>query len=273
MNDAIISGYLTLTPLKSTPVVYQPLSPSKLPEPDSATPTAPNESAGDESAGPQGLTNATTSGKQWKHPFPRQGSTYVTLSVPYQGSSRDYSSLGGSSLALLPTVEPTINAKAAKSLDRSLSVCCCGSSGAYVYTNRCASDRKANGTIRISEYSFLAGYNPTFAVPLLRPVKSIRIQILNPQGDLLGFSDEYGPCSSVVPLGLGFVPNELCGAGLAFNGKYKTPAGQTQRMQAGQSYNFKLELTPFLAAGDSLTGRSAGRNYVVDVNGILKVTR
>jgi hypothetical protein len=210
--DAIISGYITLTPAGATP--------------------------------------AHLSRK------PLSTSTPITLSVPYQGTSKDYSTVGKpESLALFVPALPDLHTLAAQLISDKPPLYVCD----YAQRNGCAYNPDG---VTIAADSPIPGF--MFASTLLRPLADVKIQVWSGDGEVqLGTSASLGPAPASSPFRRTYLFEG------SWDGSYlpvKSTAAVYVPMKTGAKYRVKLELWPVLAAGDKLAGRQQGEPMIFTVN-------
>ncbi|WIA08192.1 hypothetical protein OEZ85_007645 [Tetradesmus obliquus] len=213
--DAIVSGYITLTPVGATP------------------PSASRQ--------------------------PLSTSTPITLSIPYQGTSKDYSTVGTpNSLALFVPALPDLHALAAQLISDKppLFVCDTAQRSGCAYS--------PDG-VTIAADSPIPGF--MFASTLLRPLADVKIQLWSSDWEVhLGTSASLGPAPASSPFRRTYLfEGSWDGSYLPVN----SAAEVFVPMKTGEKYRVKLELWPVLAAGDKLAGRKQGQPMIFTVNELI----
>lgn len=106
---------------------------------------------------------------------PLSTSSPITLSVPYQGSSKDYSTIGtAESLALFVPALPDLHATAAQLISEKPPLYVCD----YSTNSGCAYSPEG---VTITSESTITGF--MFASTLLRPLADVKIQVRYPCGN------------------------------------------------------------------------------------------
>eukprot|EP00775_Hariotina_reticulata_P009333 gene9333-9497_t len=189
----------------------------------------------------------------------------IPLSVPYQGSSRDYSSggrTGRSGLGMLAAAEYSVNPGEAAVAARGAHLCYNS-----VVTGICFLNR---GVIEVKQSSWA-----TIAVPLVSPVADHKLQVWTADGKkLLGTTASRGELQAELAYSRNILDWDA-----QFAPINPTPLAQTTESKSnstsvavGQMVRLKLLLYPAMAAGDVAAGRKkqAMRPFVVPVTGIMK---
>jgi hypothetical protein len=240
--EAIISGYILFQPSSPTPISY--LTPTNRP----------------------GGRRNNWSRIQQEGSLPN--STVITLAVPYQGASKDYSSFGtANSLALLAPTMPSLGPIAASLLAGSMSVCLSYNQGSSL---ECINNNQEGGLIPVPR-SFLKDGALAFTVAVLRPFQELTIQVWS-GARYLGVSQRFGPCSASKPYEVTVVPSQLCTGNTKWTGQYWNSSGMLQSLEVGKLYTFRLGFRPFLAAADRAGGRGPLANvFVIPVKGRVRI--
>eukprot|EP00775_Hariotina_reticulata_P012451 gene12451-12588_t len=238
--DAIISGY----------ILFQPSSPTPIPGGSTSNNSVNNSTNNG---------NKPKKGSKIKQGGLKPSSTLITLSLPYQGTTKDYSSFGTSnSLALFASPVPDLGPVAAALLAGSMSICLSFNQGTSL---ECINNNQESGLVRVPR-SYLQDGALGFTVAVVRPFQELTIQVWSGNGlRYLGVSPKYGPCSASKPYEVTILPSQLCTDNPKWNGQYRNSSGVMQSLQVNTVYTFRLAFRPFLAAAD----RASGRGPLADV--------
>jgi hypothetical protein len=184
-------------------------------------------------------------------------SSPITLSIPYQGTSKDYSTVGKpDSLALFVPALPDLHSLAAQLISDKPPLFVCD----YAQRSGCAYNPEG---VTIAADSPIPGF--MFASTLLRPLADVKIQVWSSNGEVhLGTSASLGPAPAASPFRRTYLFEG------SWDGSY-FPANSggssvAVPMKTGEKYRVQLELWPVLAAGDKLAGRKAGDPLIFTVN-------
>lgn len=190
----------------------------------------------------------------------------VPLSVPYQGTTADYSTISiNNSLALFAQPMPQLNPAAAAMLQGRPPIYVCDDFSEF--RQIC---RYKPGTISIPRGGLVV-----FAASLLRPVQEMRIQVLNANGSLLGTTPSLKSCNPTAPLTTSWLNYDQCENGY-YDGSHDMSyrpvgGGPLVPLALGATYRFRVLITPPLAKGDAAAGRSRGRQVSIPVANPVRI--